>query len=78
MQDFTVSLPLTSKPGSREQHVSSQHKRPHSFIFPSPFFPILFHPTSFDNPVSTLAELLGLYWVVLSSRFNRQSPTAAV
>lgn len=38
MQVFTVSPPLTSKPGTWEQHVSSQLKRPHSFIFPSPFF----------------------------------------
>lgn len=37
MQDFKVSLPLTSKPGIREQHVSSQHKRPLLFSLP-PFF----------------------------------------
>lgn len=33
MQDFKVSLPLTSKP-IREQHVSSQHKRPLLFSLP--------------------------------------------
>lgn len=42
------------------------------------FFTYPVHPTSFDNPVSALAELASLYWVVLSSHFNRQSPTAAV
>lgn len=62
MQDFKVSLPLTSKPGTQEQHVSSQQKRAPLFYFPFPFFfPILFHPTSFDNPISSLWQSCRVY-----------------